>query len=229
MVITMTNLSATTENSHYVQKRLVQMAGTLLILTGIVFLVGAVLLIAQGMPAATIEEKLAAIANRPLLYQASNGLFMLSDLLPIPATLVLYLALKNRRYILALLSTSLGVSGALVAIVMRIGMHALGPISLSYVSAISDVQRASYLAVGEAIVSVTDPGLTLANLLLFTLTLLISLAMWKSDFSRFSSIVGIITGVIGLFGIGLLAAPGWLIWFFIVGVDLFRIAKTKET
>ena len=212
-----------------------QVGGVCLVLTGIFFLLGFALTIAQGQPPGTIEETLTKIAGQKRLYQAANGAFVLSDLLPIPAMLALYLVLKESRRTHALIATAMGVLGVALAIGLRAGVHAMGALGSGYVAAGGEAQRAAYVAAAELVTGATDPGLTLANVLIYGFTLLISIAMRGSIFGKWPAYLGIVTGGLGLLGlvggllvpalsaVTLLAALGWAVWFFVVGFKLYRL------
>jgi hypothetical protein len=209
--------------------------GVCLVLTGIFFILGFALTIAQGPPPGTIEETLNSIARQKLLYQAANGAFVLSDLLPIPAMLALYLALKEVKKTHALMATTMGVFGVALAIGLRTGVHAMATLGSGYVAAASEAQRAAYVAAAELVTGATDPGLTLANVLIYGFTLIIGIAMRASVFGKGAAYLGIVTGGLGIVGlvggilvpalsmVTLLAAIGWAVWFFIVGFKLYKL------
>lgn len=212
-----------------------KVGGVCFVLTGIFFILGFALTIAQGQPPSTIEETLTNIAGQKQLYQATNGAFVLSDLLAIPGMLALYLALKESKRTYALLATAMGVLGAALAIGLRTGVHAMATLGSGYVATASEAQRAAYMATAELITGATDPGLILANVLLYGFTLTIGIAMRASVFGKGAAYLGIVTGGLGIIGlvggilvpalsmVTLLAALGWAVWFFIVGFRLYKI------
>jgi hypothetical protein len=209
--------------------------GVCLVLTGIFFILGFALTMAQGQSPSTIEETLTAIAGQKLLYQAANGAFILSDLFPISAMLALYLALKEGKRTHALMATAMGVLGATLAIGLRTWVHAMGALGSGFVAASSEAQRAAYVAATDLVTGATDPGLTLANVLLYGFTLIISIAMLAGVFGKKAAYLGIVTGALGIVGligailvpalsmVTLLAAIGWAVWFFIVGFGLYKL------
>ena len=217
-----------------------QVGGVCLVLTGILFVIGFALTIAQGQPGGTIEETLSVIAGQKLLYQAANGAFVLSDLFPIPAMLALYLALRENRQTHALMATAMGVHGVALAIGLRAGVHAMGALGSGYEAAGSEAQRAAYVVAAELVTGATDPGLTLANVLIYGFTLLISIGMLRSVVGKGATYLGSITGGLGLLGlvggtlvpalsaVTLLAALGWAIWFFVVGFKLYRLGQVDR-
>jgi hypothetical protein len=209
--------------------------GVSFVAAGILFILSFVLSFAQGQPPSTIEETLNSIAGQKLLFQATNGLFILVDILSIPAMLALYLALKEVKRTHALISTAMGLLGIVLAVGLRTGVHAMVALSSAYVAATSETQRAAYLAAADLVSGATDPGLTLANLLLFVYTLIISIAMLAGVFGRGAAYLGLVTGILGIVGLvgsifipalsmmTLLAALGWAIWFLVVGIRLYRL------
>ena len=120
--------------------------------------------------------------------------------------LALYLALKGVKRTHVLISTPIGVFGIIWAVTLRIMSQT------------------------------NNPGLKIANLLLFIYTLIIGIAMLAGTFSRRSAYLAIITGIIGIVGlVGGFLMPGleilelvagilWSIWFIVVGFRLYKLA-----
>lgn len=212
-----------------------KVGGVCLILTGIFFAIGFILTIAQGGSPGTVEETLTNLARQTQLYQAANGAFILSDVFPIPAMLALYLALKGVKRTHALIATAMGLLGVTLAIVLRIGLHGMGTLASGYMAATNEAQRASYEVVAEFVTGATDSGLLLANLLIYGFTLTIGIAMLAGVFRKGIAYLAIVTGILGILGlvggvlvpaltiVSLIAALGWLIWFFIAGFSLARL------
>jgi hypothetical protein len=149
--------------------------------------------------------------------------------------LALYLALKKAKKTHALMATIMGMLGVALAIGLRTGVHAMGTLGSGYVAAASEAQRAADVAAAELGTGATDPGLTLANVLIYGFTLLISIAMRTGVFGKGAAYLGIVTGGLGIVGLvggilvpalsmlTLLAAIGWAVWFFVVGFRLYRL------
>jgi hypothetical protein len=211
-----------------------KLGGVCLFLTWVFFIIGFVLTIAQGPPPVAIEEILSSIGRQKLLYQTTNWVFVLSDLVPIPAMLALYLALKEIKRTHALVATAIGLLGVSMAIILRLGVHTMGILGAGYLAASSEAQRAGYVFAAELINGATDPGLYLANRLLFGWTLIISIAMLEGVFGKGAAYLGIVTGIIGIAAmigvfvpalamIGLFGSIGWIIWWPMIGFKLYKL------
>ena len=208
-----------------------KVGGVCLFLTWIFFIIGFVLTITQGPPAVAIEEILDSIGRQKTLYQATNWVFVLSDLAPIPAMLALYLALKEIRRTHALMATAIGLLGVSMAIILRMGVHTMGILGAGYLAASSEAEQVLNVLAAELINGATFAGLSFANALIFGWALIISIAMLKGVFGKGAAYLGIVTGIIGLIAnivpplgmIGLIASIGWLIWWPIVGFKLYKL------
>jgi hypothetical protein len=94
----------------------------------------------------------------------------------------------------------------------------MGTLGSGYVAAASEAQRAADVAAAELGTGATDAGLTLANVLIYGFTLLISIAMRTGVFGKGAAYL-----VPALSMLTLLAAIGWAVWFFVVGFRLYRL------
>ena len=161
-----------------------KVGGVCLFLTWIFFIIGFVLTIVQGPPAVAIEEILDSIGRQKTLYQATNWVFVLSDLAPIPAVLALYHALKEIRRTHALMATAIGLLGVSMAIILRMGVHTMGSLGAGYLAASSEAVQVMNVLAAELINGATYAGLSFANALIFGWALIIGIAMLKGIFGK---------------------------------------------
>jgi hypothetical protein len=122
-------------------------------------------------------------------------------------------------------------------------------LSERYAAATTDAQHASFLAAGEALLAINNPGALhqgtgiYASLFLVLLAgLLISIVMMRSNvFSKVTALSGILANGFGLgyyivlpFAPTILAlpfvlsAPFRVIWYFLIAIRLFRLAKIEK-
>jgi hypothetical protein len=156
----------------------------------------------------------------------------------------LFAALRKRDHDTALLSTALAFVG--VTLVLATPM-ALSMLSLSdkFAGASSDAARNQLLAAGEAIMAADlwhSTGAILGGMLLQCGAVLISVVMLRGNvFSKTTAWLGIIMHGLDLAHIvgGLylpvsgtillaIAGPLYPVWFFLVGIRLFRLASSKD-
>ena len=162
--------------------------------------------------------------------------------------LALYGALKETNMSAMVVATTFGFVGIAVYFASN---QAFAMLSLSdrYASATTDTQRALFLAAGEALLAIDNPGLVyqgagnLLSLLLVILAgLIISVVMLRSTvFNRASAYAGIIAIVLALgYFVALLFAPSivWLpptlsapfrlIWYVLIALQLFRLGASAS-
>jgi hypothetical protein len=159
--------------------------------------------------------------------------------------LALYGALRRANKSMTVIATVFGLVGITVYFASN---QAFAMLALSgrYAAATSDAQRSLYLAAGEALLAANNPGaiyqgtgIYLSLFLVLLAGLLISIVMWRSDvFSKATAVMGILANGIGLcYFITLAFAPAiyWIphpisapfrvIWYFLVAMRLFKMAK----
>jgi hypothetical protein len=129
--------------------------------------------------------------------------------------------------------------------------QALTMLALSerYAAATSDLQRSMYLAAGEALLAINNPGamfqgsgIYVSLFLVLLAGLIISIVMLRSDvFSKATAITGILANGIGIgYFIGLafawelywlpipISAPFRVIWYFLIALRLFKLGKVQS-
>ena len=162
--------------------------------------------------------------------------------------LALYGALKQTNPSVMVIAI---VSGLIGITVYFASNQALAMLALSqrYAAATTDVQRSAYIAAGEALLAVNNPGsiyqgtgMYLSLFLVLLAGLVISVVMLQSDvFSKATAVVGILANGIGLcYFITLIFLPAiyWLphpisapfrvTWYFLIALRLFKLAKEKK-
>lgn len=147
--------------------------------------------------------------------------------------------------------TLLAMIGGLTGIAVYFASNqafAMFSLSEHYATAANETQRAMFLAAGESLLAIQNPGVLhqgtgiYASLLLVLLAgLLISIVMLQSDvFSRTTALTGILAnGFMLTYYIALVFAPALLvlpfvisapfrvIWYFLIAMKLSRLAKTE--
>ena len=162
--------------------------------------------------------------------------------------LALYVALKQTNPSVMLIAI---VSGLIGITVYFASNQALAMLALSerYSAAITDVQRSAYIAAGEALLAVNNPGsiyqgtgIYLSLFFVLLAGLIISVVMLSSDvFSKAAAVVGILANGIALcYFITLIFLPAiyWLphpisapfrvTWYFLIALRLFKLATEQK-
>jgi hypothetical protein len=166
------------------------------------------------------------------------GLYILTDILLVPAVLALYLALKRINKSAMLVATGFG--GLAVALdlgVTMITQVALVTLSQNYAAATNDIQRTVSVATASYAVAIITTSLPVYGSVVFsTETLITSLVMLKGIFSSVTAYLGIVMSITGfLYFISLfLPALGifygiWgalmMLWLLLAGYGLYRLGK----
>ena len=162
--------------------------------------------------------------------------------------LALYHALQSTRRSAMLVAT---VSGLIGITVYFASNQAFAMLALSerYIAATTAAQSSSYLAAGEALLAINNPGsihqgtgIYLSLFLVLISGLIISIVMLRSRiFSKATAVVGILANGIGLCYFLTLAltpavywipipisAPFRVIWYFLMAIAFFKLAKTQS-
>ena len=183
--------------------------------------------------------------GRPLLeYIADHRAVYLVQLvcfvgLAIPALIVfaaVAVALSGVARTAAALGGLLGVASEVVALAVGSSPQSLhgGLILLSdaYAGASTDAERAGLVAAADALIAATN-AMPWAGILTAGAILILSSGMWRSGFGRVLTVVGLVTGALGLVSEALrpVMGTGYLlyglllpVWFAWVGVGLVRSA-----
>ena len=161
--------------------------------------------------------------------------------------LALYTALRNTCKSAMLIATTCGLIGVAVFFASNQALEMLF-LSDRYTAAVDETQRILFLAAGESLLIANNPGTfypgtgeALGLLLVLLAGLIISLVMWRShNFGKVTAVFGILANGFGLlyFPAMVLAlaiywlpptvsAPFRMIWYVLIAVKLFQLAKTK--
>jgi hypothetical protein len=158
--------------------------------------------------------------------------YLFSSVFAVPFFLVLYVALKEVDEGWALMALTLGLLG-LVCLVPARPIPEMFALSEQYASAATDVERANYLAAGEAMLTHFHGMAYHAHYVLGSASLLISslLMLPSKTFSKTVAYVGIVTNIV-VFGlyvpevgvwISLLSVVGYLIWYILIARKLIQL------
>jgi len=176
-------------------------------------------------------------ADRLAGLMSLDFLYLLGNLVAFPIFLALYVTLKRTNESLALIALALGLVG-LVSIISARPVFEMLSLSDQYAAATSDVQRAQFLAAGEAMLALFHGTAFNAHYILGSASLLISAAlMLRSEtYSKMTAYVGLITNIV-VFGlyiprigvyISLLSVLGYLLWNIMIARRLFWLAKDSS-
>jgi hypothetical protein len=159
-------------------------------------------------------------------------MYLLSNVFAIPFFLVLYVTLKGVDEGWALIALTLGLLG-LICLVPSRPIPEMFVLSDQYAAAITDAERATYLAAGESMLAHFHGMAYHAHYILGSASLLISsFLMLRSDmFSKATAYVGIVTNIV-VFGlyvpevgvyISMLSVVGYVIWYILIARRLFQL------
>ncbi|MBN2394091.1 MAG: DUF4386 family protein [Anaerolineae bacterium] len=157
--------------------------------------------------------------------------------------LALYGALRRTNRSALVIATVFGLIGIAVSLASNQAL-ALAALSEQYAAASTETQRALLLAGGEALLAINQRGIGLyVSLFLVLLSgLIISIVMLRSAvFSKATAIAGILANGLGLAYFVTLAfapaiiwlpptlsAPFRLIWYVLIALKLFQLARREE-
>jgi hypothetical protein len=160
--------------------------------------------------------------------------------------LALYCALRQTSKSAMVIATTAGLIGITVYFASNQAFAMLA-LSQRFAAAVTEAQRSAYLAAGEALLSANNPdaiyqgsGIFISLFLVLLAGLIISIVMLRSDvFSKSTAITGILANGIGLcyfiavaFAWELywlphtISAPFRVIWYFLIALRLFKLAKS---
>lgn len=229
------NVLAVTLHADPAWSGLYRIGGVCLIITGPLYIMGAILsVVIGGAPDAT-EAYMKALTDHVLASQINFGIFIVTDLLLIPAAMALYLAFREAAKNVMLIAVAL----LLVYIVVDLAvteMNSVAVVTLAqqYAAATSEAQQAAYLA------AVNFPLATLPLATFFSYVvsciswLMITLVMLKAGFNKPISYLGIlafVAGIVGGFYVVLPVLANFLlpcllafgVWTVLVGVRLMNL------
>lgn len=218
-------------------KAMYRVGGVCLILTGLIYLIGAVFAILQGPPPSGDELYLKSLAGHVTLARVNFGLFALSDFLLVPAVMALYLVLRHVATTTMLMAVGL----LALFIVVDLGVTESNSLTLvtlaqHYAVAASDAQRAGYVAATDYALA-TLPLTTFFSYVVSSVGfLIVSMIMLKGIFSKATAYLGVVAcleGILGGFYLVLPALAALLvpclitfgIWSLFAGSRLHKLGK----
>jgi len=189
-----------------------------------------------GAPPATGEAWFRYLPGKTTAWWVIIWLSVVTDLLYLPVAWALWFALRKSGTTLML--------AAVVCLHLFVGVdlavtwtHHASLLALfqNYSSAADQVHRAAYLAAAEYASSIyATPLLTFYIMAIPGLgELFAGLAMLKGIFGKVCAWTGVITGCFGILSLTgfypviMAAALGATLWFFLVGVRLLRLSRTR--
>ncbi len=230
----------TLDEAHPDRRALYRAAGVCAVLLAMLYVVITALYVTAGLVPAELEAKLTyLVANEPAWW-VIVWLSVFTDLLYVPVAAALYLALAsfNRN------AMQVGAGLLVLFVILDLAITwpnyaALISIGGQYVAAAADAERAAIVATAGYPNAILDSSLLGLYIILIPGlgALVIGLVMLRSTFGRLAAWLGVVTGVAGIvavlgplmsepFGaIAILAAVLTLIWFFVVGLRLLRLAS----
>lgn len=195
---------------------------------------------AGGFPPPGIEARLAFFAEHAAGWWAVTALMVFTDLLYVPIFLALYQALKGiNKYLMALAFACAGLFVVLDLAITWTAYSSLIALGSNYAAATNDAQRATIVAAASYPSAINDsPLLGIYAILIPALGLLLaSLVMRRGIFGKALAYLGVIAGICGILaGVGpifvsdldkaqYINASLAMIWFFFVGLKLYRLGQ----
>ena len=216
--------------------------GLALATAGILYLIGATLGFYLGLTPGNSQQYFQSLVSHPVAAQFTYWTFSLADILFIPATLALYLALKEINKNAMLIAAGL----LSFFIILDLGVTELNTLALvsiaeSYASASSDTLREAYQAAANWGLA-TLPLATFFSWVGPSAGFLItSIVMRKGIFGRNTALLGVIVFTLGIAGGFYFLYPGLTIlslfltpililygvWLIAVGRRLFKLGGDK--
>jgi len=216
---------------------LYRIGGVCALLAGLFFAVGAALSVIIGPAPAESEAYVHSLAARPFVSRLDFAVFAASDVLLVPVSLALCLAIGPARRGAAVVGAALLALYAVVDLsVTEMSSLALVNLTQSYASA-NPALRGMYLAAADYARAAVPVGTFLSYLLSSVGLLIVSLAMRNGVFSRFTAWVGIVAAIEGIVAgfyvvvptLALLLVPSlvaFAIWCVLVGGRLYKSARS---
>jgi len=219
-------------------KRLYRVGGASATIAGIVYVIITVLLSSLGAPpiGGTAEAVLKWLGGQALRAQIAWGLFILTDLLLVPAIPAVYLVLKGiNRSAMIVAASFFGLFIVLDLGVTLPTLIALTTFSQNYVGAVSDLQRAAYAATALYAVSAASLSQALFSFVVPSIgSLVTSLVMMKGIFSKVAGCLGLAASLVGIVygfsifipALAMLLAidlPLFGLWFILAGCRVYKL------
>lgn len=194
----------------------------------------------MGAPPSGAEALLQYVAGNTSAWWAIVGLSVLTDLLLIPVTLALYLALKGiNRNAMLIAAAFIGLFILLDLALTWTNYVSLIAFSGQYTAATSDAQRTLVVAAAAYPTAVLESSLLdVYNTVTLSIGILATgWVMLKGVFNKATAYLGVVTGILGIAAVAgpvfvtglssviLFASLLTTIWVFFVGYGLFRLGR----
>jgi len=237
------------ETTDSAWKGLYKIGGVAALIAGIIFrrnLGPEISLFSAQKQPGTIIDWFTLLQNNRLLGLSYLNLFDIVDYALVGLMfLALYVALRRANKSYMAIATTLGFIGITVYFASNTAFSMLS-LSDQYAAATTDAQRSIFLAAGQAVLAINNPGaiyqgtgIYMSFLLLAVAGLMISVVMLRNNiFSRVTAYVGILASAFDLaycitfafmpaITIYLLSAAGLLlmIWHILIGLRLFQLGR----
>jgi hypothetical protein len=218
-------------------KGLYKLGGISILISLILIPVSIIVYIAWPMPH-TASEAFALFQDSPIAGLLSlDLLYLIGNIVAIPLFLALYIVLRRTAEATMLIATTLGLAG-IAALFSARPILEVYSVSQQYAAATTEIQRATYLAIGDALLAHLDgTAFQLHYFLGSAALLIISVVMLRSRvFSKATAYTGILANVL-VFGlyvpkIGILLSilsvfPFLTIWYILIARRLFQLGKAE--
>lgn len=213
-------------------------AGLGALLTGLLIPLQVVAFIVWPLPEGGAIEWFTLFQDNPIRGLVSFDLLILvEEVLLIPIVLALYLLLRRGSQSLMLVASALWFVSIVLFVSANTGFEML-TLSDAHATAVSETQRAAYLAAGEGMLAAymgQGTSFVMGYVLASTAGILVGVAMLRTQaFGRVAAYAAIVANVLGfglfLPGIGILlsliSVLILVVWFLLIGWHLFRHRAT---
>lgn len=221
--------------------RVLRIGGVCLAAAGVCYLVSSVLSLVIGPAPGATELYLKGLAGHLVASQVNFGVWVLADVLLLPAARALYVALRPIARKAALVgSVLLAVFGVLDLFVTEIDSLILTGIATHYAAATTAAQRVLLVAAAARPLAVL-PAATFFSYLISSIGLLIvSIVMLMGVFRRPTAVLGIVAAIEGLVGglymvvpaLAVLLVPSLItfgLWALLSGWRLYQHGSAPST
>src|SRR4030081_714895 len=192
-----------------------------------------------GAPSSGGEDWLKYLKGRTTVWWAILGLSVFTDFLFVPVALSLYLALERVNRNAMLVATAfVGLFVVLDMAVLWTNYASLLTLSALHTAAMTDVQRASYVAAADytsaVLASHTEVFYSIVDLSLAILILGFVMLKAKGMFNKTTAYLGLAAGIFGIVSIAgffviiIINALLVTLWLLFVGYRLFRLGSAAE-
>jgi hypothetical protein len=203
------------------------------LMIGILYIGIIILYATVGVPPVGGEARLHYLIGKTTTWWAIVGISVFTNFLYVLVSLSLYFTLKHINRIVMLI----GIAFVILFVILENAVNwtiygALLLLSQGYATATSESQRAIYISAATFASAVLESPLA-AIWAIGTLSLgilLIGFVMLKSEFSKLTAYIGIMTGILGIIAVAgvsiaiILNALFATIWLFFVGYKLYRLS-----